>query len=147
LIRPYRPDDLSDVIRTWDAASAVAHSFLDSDFVDAERLSIASVHLPNADTWVWEEAGTVVGFIALIGNEVGAIFLDPDFQGRGIGRRLMDHARDLRGELEVEVFEENSIGRAFYDRYGFELIERKVHRATGHAVLRLRFAADEGPAS
>jgi putative acetyltransferase len=49
-----------------------------------------------ADTTVYEAEGRVVGFLALIGNEVGAIFLDPDRPGPGIGRALMDNARDRR---------------------------------------------------
>jgi hypothetical protein len=32
----------------------------------------------------------------------------------------MDRAKQLREELEVEVFVENTIGRAFYAEYGFQ---------------------------
>ena len=80
----------------------------------------------------------MVGFIALIGNEVGAIFVSPRRQGHGVGRALMDHARASRDHLDVEVFEANEIGRAFYDAYGFEVIGERVHEETGHLVLRLR---------
>jgi len=81
----------------------------------------------------------IVGFIALIGNEVGAIFLQPEHQGKKMGTLMMDKAQELRGDLEVEVSEKNSIGRNFYARYGFELIEEKVHEHTGERVLRLKF--------
>jgi putative acetyltransferase len=54
----------------------------------------------------------------------------------------MDHARGLRKELEVEVFKENVVGRAFYARYGFELMQEKVHDQTGLEVMRLRLAAN-----
>jgi len=128
-------------VKVWEAASEVAHPFLSAEFQEVERHNISNVHLPNADTWVWESDGAVVGFISLLGNEVGAIFLDPKFHGAGIGRALMDHARDLHGELEVEVFTENVIGRAFYAKYGFELIQKKVHDQAGHEVMRLRLAA------
>lgn len=143
MIRPYKPSDLEDVVNVWAAASAVAHHFLSDEFQEIERHNIANVHLPNAETWVWESDGSVIGFIALMGNEVGAIFVDPRFQGAGIGRALMDQARDLHQELEVEVFTENAIGRAFYARYGFELIQRKAHARSGYEVMRLGLAASK----
>jgi putative acetyltransferase len=100
------------------------------------------VYLPRAKTWVREADGHVVGFISLLGNEVGAIFVDPEFHRSGIGRALMDRARALRGELEVEVFERNLPGRVFYAKLGFELIHQEVHDQTGFEVRRLRLAAD-----
>jgi putative acetyltransferase len=48
----------------------------------------------------------------------------------------------LRGQLEVEVFRDNLVGRSFYSNYGFEPILRMVHEPTGMQVVRLRLAAD-----
>lgn len=84
-------------------------------------------------------------FISLIGNEVGALFVDPQFHRAGIGRALVDQARGLRGALEVEVFERNQAGRAFYLTLGFEFMHQKVHDQTGFDIMRLRLAADIGP--
>ena len=86
-----------------------------------------------------EDDGRVVGFVALIGNEVGAIFVHPSHQRKGIGHGLMDKAKEVREELEVEVFVKNTIGRAFYAKYGFEPVAEKVHDKTGFDLLRLRF--------
>ena len=142
MIRKYQPADCDDVLNVWARASALAHPFLSRDFLELERHNIANVHLPKADTWVWEADGHVVGFISLLGNEVGAIFVDPEFHRSGIGRALMEKARALRGELEVEVFERNLLGRAFYAKLGFELMHRSAHNQTGFEVLRLRVAAN-----
>ena len=49
----------------------------------------------------------------------------------------MDKAQELHGDLVVDVFEKNTVGRAFYAKYGFELIEDKIHEQTGEKVLRL----------
>ncbi len=137
-IRPYTDEDLNGLLRVWYRASLIAHSFLPEGFFETERRQIAEDWLPIAETTVYESDGRVVGFLALIGNEVGAIFVDPDAQGRGIGRTLMDAARDSRPFLELHVFEANSIGRRFYEAYGFELIDRHVNEATGQPELRLR---------
>ncbi|MGQ0553231.1 MAG: GNAT family N-acetyltransferase [Planctomycetota bacterium] len=120
----------------------MAHPFLSEEFLAIERHHIPNVYLPNAETWVWVANEQVVGFISLLGNEVGAIFVDPEFHRSGIGRALMDRARTARGELEVEVFERNRLGRAFYAKLGFEFLHQKVHEQTGFEVLRLRLAAN-----
>lgn len=138
MIRKYDEQDLDDLLATWEAASEIAHPFLTSEFLASERENIPNVYLPNAETWVYEDGGRVVGFMALIGNEIGAIFVQPSHHRKGIGGRLMDEARELRGELEVDVFAANTIGRAFYARYGFVPVEEKVHEQTGLELLRLR---------
>ena len=127
MIREYEDKDLAELLDAWYSASMVAHAFLSEEFFEQERENIVSIHVPNAETWVYELDGIVIGFIALIENEVGAIFLDPKFHGRGIGRALMDHARNQRSELELDVFKENVIGRNFYKKYGFKEEYEHLH--------------------
>ena len=138
VIRKYNTGDLRELLDVWYDASQIAHPFLTSDFFDQERRDITQKCLPIAETWVFEDKGQVVGFIALIGNEVGAIFVTPRRHGQGIGRALMDHARASRDHLDVEVFEANEIGTAFYDAYGFKVVETRVHEETGQPLLRLQ---------
>lgn len=138
MIRPYADGDLEDVLDVWYRASRLAHSFLGYEFFSRERRAIADRWLPMAQTLVYEAEKTVAGFIALIGNEVGAIFVDPEVQRRGIGRALMDRARESRPFLELDVFADNEVGRRFYAAYGFEEIGRHTHEDTGFLVLRLR---------
>ena len=139
-IRQYRDEDLNSVLSAWENASKIAHAFLSDEFQAQVRKDIPELYLPNADTWVVESGHRVVGFIALIGNEIGAIFLQPELHGKGLGKMMLDKARELHGDLEVEVFSKNSIGRRFYSEYGFRLMEEKLHEATGESVLRLQLS-------
>ncbi len=141
-IRQYKEADLEAVLHSWEVATRLAHTFMTNAFIAQERKNVAEIYLPNTDTWVAEIDGEVRGFIALMGNEVGAIFLQPDFQGQGIGKALMDKAQELHGDLEVEVFKDNVMGRHFYSKYGFECLEEKLHEPTGQPVLRLKFTAN-----
>jgi putative acetyltransferase len=141
-IRQYVDSDLPEVVSSWESATRLAHPFMSEEFLAQERKNLPELYLPNADTWVAEIGGEVVGFIALIGNEVGAIFVQPTHHGEGAGLALMNKAQEIHGELEVEVFSENSIGRRFYARYGFTPLEEKLHEATGHKLLRMKFAAN-----
>lgn len=140
-IRQYNTSDLEAVLSSWEAATRLAHPFMTDDFLAQERKNVGEIYMPNTDTWVAELDGNVVGFVALMGNEIGAIFLQPNYHGKGIGKALMDKANELHSSLEVEVFKANAIGRKFYSKYGFELLEEKHHESTGQPLLRLRFVA------
>ncbi|GAC10836.1 GNAT family N-acetyltransferase [Paraglaciecola chathamensis] len=141
-IRQYLASDLPLVLSSWEAATRLAHPFMTDEFIDQEGINVAEVYMPNTNTWVAEIDNIVEGFIALMGNEVGAIFLQPYCHGKGIGKALMDKAQELHGDLDVEVFKDNSIGRSFYARYGFKQIEEKLHAPTGKQILRLTFTAN-----
>ena len=138
-IRPYRDTDFDHLIRAWRAASVVAHSFLTPEFLDQEVESIRDMYLPAAEAWVAEEDDEVLGFIALLGHELGALFVHPNHWKRGIGKALLDKAVDLRGHLSLEVFADNAIARPFYERYGFVEDSTGKHAETGHPVLRLTY--------
>jgi putative acetyltransferase len=140
-IRQYEKTDLEAVLSAWESATRLAHPFMTDAFIAQERKNVAELYLPNTDTWVVELDSEVKGFIALMGNEVGAIFLQPECHGRGAGKALMDTAQALHSNLEVEVFKANAIGRKFYARYGFEQLEEKLHEPTGQQVLRLKYTA------
>ncbi len=139
MIRKQRESDTEQILDIWFQASSLAHPFLDSDFMEKEKISVREIYLPNTETWVYAEGAFLLGFISMMGNEVGALFVKPDCQGRGIGTGLMDHVAFLHEELEVEVFKKNTIGRAFYDKYGFKLLEQHTHEETGFDLLRMRF--------
>ena len=142
IIRQYVPSDFEAVLDSWEAATRLAHGFMSDEFIAQERKNVAEIYIPITDTWVVEVSGIVQGFIALIGNEVGAVFLQPAYHRKGIGKALMDKAKALHGDLEVEVFNENIIGRRFYYRYGFEFLEDKFHEPTGQKVQRLKFTSN-----
>ncbi|MCL4819145.1 MAG: GNAT family N-acetyltransferase [Vicinamibacteria bacterium] len=147
VIRRYQHGDLEAVLDAWQQASSVAHPFLSPAFLAQERLDIPRVYLPAAETWVATRDGRVIGFVSLLGEEIGALFVQPAFHGTGAGRALMDKARELRGALEVEVFQKNAIGCRFYRRYGFEVIGDRTHEATGHPLWRMRLAGPGATAS
>ncbi len=137
MIRKYDTDDLAELLDVWYDASQIAHPFWTRDLFEQERRDISQEFLPIAETWVFEREGRVVGFISLLGNEVGGIFVTPTRHGQGIGRALMDHARASRDHLKLEVFEANEIGRAFYDAYGFAVVGERLDEKTGLRLLRL----------
>lgn len=141
MIRKYEAKDLDQLLEAWYQASLVAHHFLTEEFFDQERINIRDIYLERAETWVYEDEGQVVGFLSMVGNEVGGIFIHPEFQGRGVGRSLMDKARERsEKQLELEVYKDNFNARGFYEHYGFVVIYEYLFEDTGYLMLRMRLA-------
>lgn len=133
-IRRYCREDLEPVMAVWRRANALAHPFLTEDYVAHVEREAREIYVPNAETYVLQEDARVIGFIALLGNEIGGLFLDPSKHGRGYGKALVDHAVAIKGSLRVEVFRDNEIGRPFYERYGFLRVAETLHEPSGQIV-------------
>ena len=138
MIRKHKEQDLEQIMNIWYQSSTAAHPFLDKAFVEKVKSDMRNIYIPNSETWVFEQNNLVVGFISMIGNEIGGLFVLPDNQAKGIGTQLVNFIAKETKVLEVEVFEKNTIGRAFYGKYGFNLINEYKHDESGEVVLRLK---------
>ncbi len=139
MIRKHTPKDLDTIMSIWLESSTLAHPFLDATFVEKVNHDMRTMYIPGSETWVYEEENTIVGFISMIGNEIGGLFVVPNHHSKGIGTQLVNFVKEFHKELEVEVFEKNVIGRAFYDKYGFILIHKFMHDPSNNEVMRLKF--------
>ena len=141
MIRKYRAEDTEALISIWDNAEALAHSFLSPEVRDQVRRDMRSLYLPNAETWVLVDEGVPVGFIAMIGKEIGGLFLDPSQHGKGKGREMVDHVVAIKGPLTVEVFKDNKIGLPFYERYGFVVTGEGMFEASGDETFKMAMSS------
>ncbi len=139
MIRKHEKSDLEKILDVWYKASMVAHPFLSTAFVEKVEKDMREIYIPGSETWVYEEKGIVIGFIGMMGNEIGGLFVLPDHHSKGIGTKLVNFISAVHEELEVEVFKENQIGRAFYDKYGFKIIKETIHEDTQRKILRMKF--------
>jgi GNAT superfamily N-acetyltransferase len=129
-IRAFAPDDIPPLSCIWHAASLGAHGFLGRARLDEQRHLIETVYLPAADTWVAETgvaeaSDQPLGFISLLDDFVGGLFVDPAVQGQGVGRALLDHALALKGRLALDVYTANAGAMAFYRAQGFREVSRQ----------------------
>ena len=86
-----------------------------------------------------------MGFMAMSGNRIEALFLDPGKQRQGGGRQFVAFARTLHSDLELDVNEQNGAARAFYGACGFVVTGRSELDATGRPfpLLHMRLASLE----
>ena len=91
----------------------------------------------------------VVGFCSLLGDEIELIAVLSDYQGQGIGRRLVDSCVDecrRRGfpTLKIKTQGSNRRARNFYEKLGFKRtnIQKDFHR---HQSKTVGASAEEKP--
>ncbi|WP_164764317.1 GNAT family N-acetyltransferase [Paenibacillus illinoisensis] len=67
----------------------------------------------------------VVGILACNENWVNQLYIHTQFQGKGIGKKLLDYAKQCsEGRLFLYTFEVNKKAQQFYERNGFRIIGR-----------------------
>jgi ribosomal protein S18 acetylase RimI-like enzyme len=80
--------------------------------------------LVNNDVWVAEVDGGPVAFMAMAGDFIDQLYVDPDHQRYGLGKALLAHARLLSPEhLWLYTLQINTNGRAFYEKNGFRPVK------------------------
>jgi ribosomal protein S18 acetylase RimI-like enzyme len=83
----------------------------------------AEVLLEECRTWVAVRGTEVLGYAGLESDVLEYLYLLPDVRRQGIGTLLLDEVkRNSPGGLRLQVFEQNTEARAFYQRNGFTVL-------------------------
>lgn len=76
----------------------------------------------SSELWGAFEGDVLVGFIALAPGWVEKLYVRPTHHRRGIGRLLLDFAKDRQPYLRLWTFTANTRARRFYEANGFVAI-------------------------
>lgn len=142
VIRPLRQEDLPAVFALWLESTTRAHPFISPAYWQESLPSIRDEYLPAAWTWVVEQDASLAGFISVLrGKVVGALFVAPAYQRRGVGLALMTMAQQAYPALTLGVYRLNRNACRFYHRRGFFPIAQRLNGETGHLILQLHWYA------
>lgn len=87
--------------------------------------------------WVAVEANVVTGFASFIADELIGLYVHPHYQGKGIGRTLVQHFCDeATAEGMDKVFTTASLyAEGFYLRLGFTALKKAPHHLRTGVVV------------
>ena len=123
VIRRATDDDGGAIGDVWLASWRATFDFPPAHPDDDVRRWLRDEMLPRHETWVAADRadGRVVALMALSASMVEHLYVAPEWIGRGVGRRLLDLAKERRpGGLELYCFQVNARARQFYEQHGFE---------------------------
>ncbi|WP_116390117.1 MULTISPECIES: GNAT family N-acetyltransferase [unclassified Mesorhizobium] len=80
---------------------------------------IRDILLPNQQVTVVVAGESIIGFIAVNGDWVEQLYLDPAWTGQGIGSRLLAQATAGMRSIKLRCFQANTGAQRFYERHGF----------------------------
>lgn len=139
-IRKRDPPDNPALLALWRRSVTATHEFLTEDDIRDIEPDVRTT-LPALEVWICASVdGIPVGFMGLNGSRVEMLFVEPACRGQGIGVRLLDHARLLRGALTLDVNEQNPQAHGFYLRYGFRETGRSATDAAGRLFPLIHMA-------
>jgi len=117
--------------RSTDAGKtgAILSEFIDTNdwmpriHTRAEDIGFCGMMIDAGDVTVAEVNGVVAGFLAFRGKDLNCLYVAGSAQGQGVGKALLDYAKNATDELELWTFQANSGARRFYAREGFSEVE------------------------
>lgn len=92
-----------------------------------------------ARTRVFDD-GVVKGLVVVNGDEIEKLYVEPAFQGQGVGARLLAYAVESLGARWLWALEKNDRALRFYARHGFMPTgERTLEEGTPEYLVKLRY--------
>lgn len=126
----YRPEHLDELLPMWRASFEQGVGIVDPHPLAEQRQYFLDVVVPANEIRVALLEGALAGFVAASRESVAQLYVRTDLQRRGIGRQMLDWAKEQSGgSLWLCTFARNSGARAFYERHGFDITARGFEAA------------------
>ena len=130
MIRALQKADIERVVDIWLDTNLKAHYFIPGQYWK-DNIDLVKEMLPQAEVYVYENDCQIEGFIGLNDEYVEGIFVSGEMQSQGIGKILLNYAKDKRNKLYLNVYQKNARSISFYKREGFEIQHSGLDEATG----------------
>ncbi|WP_418185941.1 GNAT family N-acetyltransferase [Aliarcobacter vitoriensis] len=118
MIRKSNKNDIEQIMEIWLEVNIQTHNFIPINYWKNQYDNVKKV-LPQADIYVYVKNNKIVGFVGTIENYIAGIFVSSSFQSKGIGRKLLNHIKELKKELSLNVYRKNMSAIKFYQKESF----------------------------
>ena len=123
MIRKVKATDYPRLMEIWESAVSSTYDFLkEEDFLYyKEQLP---VYFQHVTLFGFEQEGILIGFMGIAEGNLEMLFVDDNYRGTGIGKRLITYAIGNLQVTKVDVNEQNIQAVGFYKYMGFSIYKR-----------------------
>ena len=129
MIRELQKADINQVADIWLDTNVTAHYFISSQYWQ-NNFELVKELLLQATVYVYEKNQEIQGFVGLNDEYIEGIFVSNEMRSHGIGKALLNYAKNKPNKLFLNVYQKNVRAIAFYRREGFEIQHSCFHEAT-----------------
>ena len=130
MIRKLLNGDIDRVADIWLKTNLKAHYFISNQYWKS-NYELVKEMMSQYEVYVFEADKMIQGFVGLNDKYIEGIFVAAEMQSRGIGKILLDYAKDRKSKLLLKVYQKNTRAVRFYQREGFEIQSEGVDDDTG----------------
>ena len=130
MVRKLRNADVNKVADIWLDTNMKAHYFIPTQYWKS-NFELVKELLLQATVYIYEDNQEIQGFIGLNDEYIEGIFVSDEMQSQGIGKILLNYAKDKRNKLLLNVYQKNTQAISFYKREGFGIQYSGLDESTG----------------
>jgi GNAT superfamily N-acetyltransferase len=149
IIRPARAEEYDEIARVWMLSWASTGLEEASEFLLAKLRARIPLEVEKGwSLFVADDHGTIAAMLALHlpNTYLDQLFVAPEYQGRSLGRRLLEFTRQhLPDEIELRCVRGNEKAWRWYEREGFVFEKEAVEPMTRLVMKYYRWKRREAP--
>lgn len=123
-IQDRNPDIISEITALWRRSVKKTHSFLSDDEIDEIENFVPHALQAVEHLIIVRDKNNCLGFMGIDQQRLEMLFVEPQFIGQRIGRKLIEYGIKHHRVNEVTVNEQNPQAVGFYTHLGFKLYKR-----------------------
>ena len=146
MIRKIKKEDITKVMTIWVKGNFKAHDFIEKDYWLEIYNDVKEKFLNDFDTYVYSDGDDIKGFVSVSKERViEAIFVKKDNIRQGIGRKLINHIKNIYPTLTITEYEKNIDAILFLTTMGFknEGIEIDQKRNEKQYIMQYFYSFEE----
>ena len=130
MIRNLTGIDIDETAIIWLETNIKAHDFISTEYWKSNFDRVKEMLL-QAEVYVYENEGSIQGFIGLNDEYIAGLFVSNQAQSHGIGKCLLNFVKDQKRKLSLSVYQKNIRAIRFYQREGFVIQCEKIDDHSG----------------